>query len=112
MPLDAKMSLIVIFAAGITVFFTRVLAFLFFSDINKMPHTVLYLGQVLPFSVMGLLVIYCLRNVSFLTGTHGLPEFISVGFVVLLHLWKRNSVLSMAGGTILYMVLVQKVFIY
>lgn len=110
MPLDTKMSLLVIFAAGITVFLTRAIAFIFFPDPSKMPERIFYLGQVLPFSVMGLLIVYCLRHISFLEGSRGMPEMLAVGFVVLVHLWKRNSVLSMVGGTVVYMALLQTVF--
>lgn len=110
MSLDPTMSLIVIFVAGATVFFTRALAFIFFPDPTKTPSWVLYLGQVLPFSVMGLLIVYCLRNVEFTSSSHGIPEAIAVGFVALVHLWKRNSLISMASGTALYMFLLQKIF--
>ena len=110
MSLDAPMSLLVIFAAGATVFFTRAMAFLFFPNPEKMPSWVIYLGQVLPFSVMGLLIVYCLRHISFLAAPNGLPEIIAVGTVALLHIWKRNSMVSMATGTVVYMFLLQKVF--
>ena len=71
------------------------------------PARVRYLGTVLPSAVFGLLVIYCLKDVSFTTGTHGLPELTGIAVVVLLHLWKRQFLLSMAGGTLWYMVMVQ-----
>ena len=70
-----------------------------------------YLGKFLPASVFGLLVVYCLKDVSLFSGTHGLPEAIAIVFVVLLHLWKRQMLISIAGGTICYMVLVQYVFV-
>ena len=69
-----------------------------------------YLGRALPPAVFGLLVVYCLKNVSILKGSHGIPELIAIAAVVLLHLWKRQMLLSIAGGTVLYMVLVQTVF--
>lgn len=110
MSLDPITSFIVIIAAGATVFFTRAMAFLFFPDPQKTPTWVLYLGQVLPFSVMGLLIVYCLRHINLLLPPRGLPEVIAVLFVAFIHLWKRNSFISMASGTALYMFLVQKVF--
>ena len=69
-----------------------------------------YLGKVLPPAMMGLLVAYCLKDVSLITAPHGIPEAIALAAVVGLHLWKRNVLLSIAGGTVLYMVLVQAVF--
>ena len=74
------------------------------------PRLIQYLGRVLPSAVFGLLVIYCLKNVSVLSGNHGLPELLSIALVVGLHLWKRQMLLSIAGGTICYMVLVQTIF--
>ena len=71
---------------------------------------VLYLGKVLPPAMMGLLTVYCFKNVSWLSGTHGAPELLASAAVVGLHLWKRNVLFSIAGGTALYMILVQAVF--
>ena len=75
------------------------------------PAVVTYLGRVLPPAMMGLLVVYCLRNVSWLSAPHGAPELIAIAAVTALHTWKRNVLLSIAGGTVLYMVLVQAVFV-
>lgn len=75
-----------------------------------MPRYVEYLGQVLPYATMGLLVVYCLKGVSPSAWPFGLPELISCAAVSLLHIWKRNSLLSIGGGTLLYMLLVQTVF--
>ena len=69
-----------------------------------------YIGKVLPSAVFGMLVIYCLKNVSILSGSHGIPELIAIAAVVALHLWKRQMLLSISGGTIIYMLLVQFVF--
>lgn len=88
----------------------RFLPFAVFSGKNKTPQFVIYLGTVLPFAVMGMLVIYCLRNISFLSSPFGLPELISVLAVVLLHLWKKNTLISIIGGTACYMLLAQLVF--
>ena len=89
---------------------TRFLPFLLFPAGNPTPKAVHYLGSVLPGAVFGLLVVYCLKNVSLFTGSRGLPELISIALVVLLHLWKRQMLLSIAGGTACYMLLVQFVF--
>ena len=66
-----------------------------------------YLGKVLPPAVFGLLVVYCLRNVNFFAGTHGIPEMVSLSVVLLLYLWRKNMLVPMAGGTICYMVLIR-----
>lgn len=89
---------------------TRFLPFLLFPAGKPTPKAVHYLGSVLPGAVFGLLVVYCLKNVSLFTGSHGLPELISIALVVLLQLWKRQMLLSIAGGTACYMLLVQFVF--
>lgn len=89
---------------------TRFLPFAVFSSKRPTPRYILYLGKVLPGAVFAMLVVYCLRNVSFLQGSHGLPELIAITVTVGLHLWKRQMLLSIAGGTICYMLLVQFVF--
>lgn len=89
---------------------TRFLPFLLFSGKKETPPYIRYLGKALPAAVFGLLVIYCLKDVSLLSGSHGLPELIAIGLVVGLHLWKRQMLLSIAGGTVCYMLLVQLVF--
>ncbi len=89
---------------------TRFLPFLIFPAGKPTPKYIQYLGRVLPSAVFGLLVVYCLRGVDPLTGSHGIPELISILLVVILHLWKRQMLLSIAGGTVCYMLLVQLVF--
>ncbi len=89
---------------------TRFLPFLVFPAGKPTPRYVRYLGKVLPAAVFGMLVVYCLRNVNVLGGSHGIPEMISIAVVVALHLWKRQMLLSIGGGTVCYMVLVQTVF--
>ena len=89
---------------------TRFLPFLVFPPGKEIPRYVQYLGRVLPGAIFGMLVIYCLKDVSLLSGTHGLPEFIAVAVVAALHIWKRQMLLSIAGGTVVYMLLVQLVF--
>ena len=89
---------------------TRFLPFLVFRPKRPTPRYIQYLGRVLPGAVFAMLIIYCLRDVSLLQGSHGLPELIAIAVTVGLHLWKRQMLLSIAGGTICYMLLVQFVF--
>lgn len=89
---------------------TRFVPFLIFPEGKPVPKYVQYLGKVLPPAVFGLLIIYCLKNVRFFSGSHGIPEFISIILVITLHRWKRQMLLSIASGTICYMLLVQLVF--
>ena len=88
----------------------RFLPFLIFGGNRQTPAYITYLSKVLPFSIMGMLVIYCLRNISFAAAPFGIPEVIGCAVVVMLHLWKRNTLLSITGGTVCYMLLVQLVF--
>lgn len=89
---------------------TRFLPFLVFSPQKPTPRYIQYLGRALPAAVFGMLVVYCLKNISLFTGSHGLPELLAIALVVALHLWKRQMLISIAGGTIFYMLLVQYVF--
>ena len=89
---------------------TRWLPFWLFPESREPPPVVTYLGRVLPAAVMGLLVVYCLKNVTWTASPHGVPELLAILAVVLLHRWKGNVLLSIAGGTALYMALVQLVF--
>lgn len=86
---------------------TRFLPFLLFPAGKPTPKLVQKLGRILPAAVFGLLIVYCLKNVSFLSGSHGLPELISIALVTALHLWKRQTLLSIAAGTVCYMLLIQ-----
>ncbi|MCI1935341.1 MAG: branched-chain amino acid transporter permease [Bifidobacteriaceae bacterium] len=103
-------QIITIGAVVVGTLITRFLPFLIFPAGKETPRYVKYLGKVLPAAVFGLLVIYCLRNVSVFSGSHAIPELISIAVVVVLHLWKRQMLLSIAGGTVCYMLLVQLVF--
>ena len=89
---------------------TRFLPFLVFSGDKPTPKYIQYLGKALPAAIFGMLVVYCLKNVSILTGSHGIPELISIVLVLALHLWKRQMLLSIAAGTVCYMLLIQFVF--
>jgi branched-subunit amino acid transport protein AzlD len=104
-------QIITIAAVVLGTMVTRFLPFLVFRSDRPTPRYVQYLGKVLPGAVFGLLVIYCLKNVSIFSGSHGLPELIAIVLVVALHLWKRQMLLSIAGGTICYMLLIQYVFV-
>lgn len=101
--------LLVVVAALVTMA-TRFLPFLIFGENRKTPQLVTYLGQVLPFAIMGMLVIYCMKDVSLLSAPFGIPEVLGCAVVALLHLWKRNSLLSIGVGTVFYMLLIQLVF--
>lgn len=88
---------------------TRFLPFLIFPEGKEPPEFIQYLGKVLPYAVIGLLVIYCLKDVPG-SGTYGIPKFLAIAFIVLLHRWKKSILLSIGGGTVFYMLLVQFVF--
>ncbi|GHU40148.1 branched-chain amino acid transport protein AzlD [Clostridia bacterium] len=110
MPISPIRSLLIILVVAITTFITRAIPFLLFPRGRKIPKVVQYLGKVLPPAVIGMLLIYCVKSVEINTHQNGLPELIAGAVVVLLHVWKRNNLLSIGAGTVLYMVLVQKVF--
>ena len=88
----------------------RFLPFLIFGENRKTPEVIAYLGRVLPFAIMGMLVVYCLKDVSFVSAPFGIPEAIGCAAVAGLHIWKRNTLLSIGAGTVAYMLLVQFVF--
>ena len=90
---------------------TRFLPFIVFPADKETPAYMQYLGKVLPAAVFGLLIVYCMKDVSVFSESHGIPELISIAAVVLLHMWKRQMLLSIAGGTVCYMMLVQYVFV-
>lgn len=89
---------------------TRFLPFLVFPAGKETPGLVKKLGDLLPGAVFSLLVVYCLKNVDLLSGTHGIPEAIAITAITVVHLWKRNTLISIATGTLVYMMLVQSVF--
>lgn len=111
MPISPQRSLLIIILCGLTVFATRAIPFLIFRGKKEIPQTIRYLGRVLPPAVIGMLVVYCLKGVSVLAYPYGLPELIAVAAVVALHVWKRNNLLSIGVGTVLYMFLIQAVFV-
>ena len=103
-------DVLLIVVAVLVTMATRFLPFLIFGENRKTPPIIEYLGKVLPFAIMGMLVIYCLKDVSLLRFPYGLPELLACAAVVVLHVWKRKSLLSIGGGTVCYMLLVQLVF--
>ena len=107
---DYRHAIIVIIVMGLAVLATRIVPVLIFGRGEKVPEFILYLGRVVPYTAMGLLIVYCLRDVPVLESPHGLPELISLAVVTLTYLWKRNTILSVVIGTALYMFLVQSVF--
>lgn len=88
----------------------RFLPFLIFGGKSKTPEFITYLGSVLPYAIMGMLVVYCLKGISFQAAPYGIPEIIASIVVVLLHLWKRNTLISIVGGTVCYMLFIQNIF--
>lgn len=100
--------LAIVIMAAVTLLL-RVLPFLIFGK-KETPAFIQYLGKYLPYAIMGMLVIYCLKGVTPLVFPHGLPELIAILIVVLLHIWRRNTLLSILGGTVAYMLLVQLIF--
>lgn len=108
--LDTVSSLIMIAAIAIATFATRAASFLVFPKGKEIPPKVLFIGRVLPPAIIGMLVVYCLKSTSVLAYPYGMPELIACLAVIGLHLWKRNILLSIGAGTVLYMVLVQFVF--
>ena len=110
MHLTPVQTMVIILAVTLGTQITRWLPFLMFPENKQSPKVVLYLGRVLPPAMMGLLVVYSLRSVDILSGSHGLPEAIAVVVTALLHLWRRSTLLSILAGTAVYMVLVQVVF--
>ena len=110
LPVSFSYSLIIIVSVALTTLATRAIPFILFPEGKKIPKAVEYLGKVLPPAVIGMLVVYCFKSVNLISSPFGLPEFIAGLTVVVLHVWKRNNLLSIGVGTILYMVLVQTIF--
>lgn len=109
MTMTTTQAIITIAAVVLGTMATRFIPFIIFPEGKNPPEFVKYLGTVLPYAAIGLLVIYCLKDVP-ASSTHGLSEAIAIVFIVLLHKWKKSTLLSIGGGTVLYMVLVQTVF--
>ena len=108
MPNSQTFEMILIMAA--ITFFIRGLPFLLFHGNKKTPAYIIYLGKVLPYALIGLLVIYCFKDVSPLASPYAMPEIIATAAIIFLHAWKRNTLLSIGGGTAFYMFLSQVIF--
>lgn len=100
----------IIMVVAITTFLTRALPFIIFKDPKKTPDLIIYLSKVLPYSIMAMLVVYCLRDTTFISGNHGFPEIIAVSITIIIHLLKENTLLSILVGTITYMICIQVIF--
>ena len=111
MTLTTTQALLIALAVTAGAMLTRFLPFLLFPDNRPVPKIISYLGRTLPAAMMGLLVVYSLRNTDILSGSHGLPEAIAVTVTAGLHLWRRSTLLSILAGTAVYMLLVQRVFV-
>ncbi|MBQ3524304.1 MAG: branched-chain amino acid transporter permease [Clostridia bacterium] len=110
LPISFWRSVIIIVLVALVTLATRAIPFVLFPEGKKIPKAVEYLGKVLPPAVIGMLVVYCFKSVNVLSSPFGLPELIAGLTVVVLHIWKRNNLLSIGAGTIIYMILVQTVF--
>lgn len=108
---DHTHALIIILVMGLATMATRLLPVLIFGRGEKVPELILYLGKVVPYTAMGLLIIYCLKDVSLFKGSHALPEIISLAVVSGSYLWRRNTIFSVVIGTVLYMILIQFIFV-
>ncbi|MBQ1207016.1 MAG: AzlD domain-containing protein [Lachnospiraceae bacterium] len=109
MMIDVSRSLAIIMVTAVITALIRFAPFLIFH--KGTPKPILYLGKVLPHAVMGMLVVYCLKNISVVSAPFGVPECLAILFVVIIHKWKHNTLLSIGGGTLCYMLLVQMVFV-
>ena len=103
-------TIVMILAVALGAIATRFTPFILFPEKKAPPRIVSYLSTVLPPAMMGLLLVYCLKNVSVINKPHGLPELISIAVIVLLHKWRNNVLISIVGGTALYMILIRTVF--
>ena len=110
MNFTVTQTLITIAAIALGVQISRWLPFIAFSGKKETPKFIVYLGKVLPPALMGLLVVYCFKGLNVLGGSHGLPELIASAVVIATFQWKKNLLISVGGGTVVYMLLVQLVF--
>lgn len=104
-------SLLIVAVMAVFTALTRFLPFLAFPEGRKRPKVITYLGTVLPYALIGMLVVYCFKSVSVFAYPYCIPELLAVVLVAALHIWKRNTLISVFGGVIFYMVLVQCIFV-
>ncbi|MEA4974049.1 MAG: AzlD domain-containing protein [Candidatus Metalachnospira sp.] len=110
MLLTPIQTFVMLLAIALGAMVTRFTPFLLFPETKEPPEVITYLGQVLPPAMIGLLVVYCLKDVSIQTSPHGIPEMIAILVILVIHKWKSNVLISIGSGTIVYMILVQRVF--
>ncbi len=110
MQLTSSQTIILILAVALGTMVTRFTPFILFPEKKEVPRYITYLGKVLPPAMMGLLVVYCFKGSNISESPYGIPEGIATAVVILLHQWKKNVLLSIGGGSLLYMILVQMVF--
>ncbi|MBQ4062374.1 MAG: AzlD domain-containing protein [Christensenellaceae bacterium] len=103
-------SVLIVAVVALVTVLIRFLPFIIFKKGRETPPFVTYLGKVLPYAIMGMLVVFCLKNISFIDAPHGLPELIACAIVAGLHLWKRNTLISIVGGTACYMLMIRFIF--
>ena len=108
--MNITQQILVIAVVSLGTILTRFLPFLIFPAGKKTPKYIQYIGKVLPSAVFGMLIVYCLKGISVVAAPYGLPEAIAIAAVIALHLWKKQILISIAGGTAVYMLLVQLVF--
>ncbi|MDD6021783.1 MAG: branched-chain amino acid transporter permease [Acutalibacteraceae bacterium] len=105
--MNDKYIIMVIAVMAIVTILLRFLPFIIFDHGEQLPKWISYLGKVLPPAIMSMLLVYCLRNINLLEGNHGFPELICVAVAILIHSWKRNTLLSIGVSTLLYMIIIQ-----
>ena len=103
-------SVLIVAVCALVTIGLRFLPFVIFRGDRPTPPYIVYLGKALPYAIMGMLVVFCLKNVSLTAAPHGLPEFIACALTAVLHVWKRNTLISIIGGTAAYMIMVQMIF--
>ena len=111
MSVNVNYTLSAILVMAAVTFGTRIVPFIFFGKNNDTPQYIVYIGNYLPPAVITMLIIYCLRNVNLSEFPFGIPEIIGIITVAILHIWKRNNLISIIGGTVLYMIVVQLIFV-
>ncbi len=109
--IDNIHSLLIVLVMAVVTAFLRFSPFILFPEGRKRPKVVTYLGTVLPYALIGMLVVYCFKGVNVFAAPYGIPELIAAAFSAGIHVWRRNTLLSVFGGVILYMLLVQFVFV-
>lgn len=109
--LDSWQTFVTAACLALGIMATRFIPFLLFSSKDTLPPVIIYLGRALPHASMTMLLVYCLKDVPLLSGSHGMPEGLAILFTGVLQLWRGNVLASIAGGTLFYMLLVQRVFV-